>query len=169
MTSGTVNLKYTTVKAKFDGVDYVNQDRIKDVSFSIKNVQHPKKHKPWSFNARITPSIHADRNVYHPVALDTSLPNYKISRFIGLGNLKLNIHFPIGNLVFAAGFGGTVYKQTSNQGLNTTKTREIKKFEIAWINFLSKRIFLLFGPRIFIDDYETRVFALRLGYFWGDT
>ena len=44
----------------------------------------------------------------------------------------------------------------------------IRRIDFAYVAFFSKRFFFLMGPRYYREQYETFVFAMRLGYFWGD-
>jgi hypothetical protein len=126
-------------------------------------------------NIKIAPSIHFDRFTFEQDKLFNDafgnpvlLPEIKIDRISGMGNLKLTTHTPVGAFVLSAGFGGSLFRQRNGLGLNTIKTGEIKKAELVWVAFMTKRFFALIGPRYFKEEYESLVFAVRLGIFWGD-
>jgi hypothetical protein len=170
LNSGTVNIKYRVSEATFDGVTYEEKERLTDPSFSIRNVQHPKSHGRWNFNVRITPSIHYDDTTYGTLAkkpTGEAYPDINLKRFIGFANLKSTFHTPVGAFALSAGFGGTVYKLDDGQGLETIKTREIRRLDLAYYAFFSRKFFLLMGPRYYKAGHETYIFAFRLGYFWG--
>lgn|GEM_PF-1608356 len=174
MNSGTANLKYTSDKAKFNDVNYANRERLKDVSFSIKNVQNPHSLPKWNFNIRITPSIHYDRNSYGTLQTYqneygeiVTMPDIHISRLMAFSNLQFNTHTPFGSFVLAGGFGGSLYHLTDGAGLDTWRTREVRKADFVYVAFLSRRWFIHIGPRYIKDDNEQYVFAIRIGYFWG--
>lgn len=165
-------MKYTQATAKFNGITYENKERIGNVSVSIRNVQHPRKWGRWNANIRLTPSIHLDRQLYgtlhpHPDMPGQVMPDVESTRLMGLGNLKITIHTPIGAFAMSGGFGGTVSKIDDGNGLNTTTTREVRKLDLAWYAFFAKRFFILMGPRYYKESYETYQFALRIGVFWG--
>lgn len=177
LNSGTVHIKYTEADAEFHGIEYQNEDKLGDVSVSIRNVQHPETWGNWALNFKISPSLHLDRTHYttsqtlfSPIAgLTQNYPDIDIHRFIGFLNAKIITHTPIGQFVLTGGFGGTAYRMTDTSGLDTIKTSEIKKLDFVWIGFLSKRIFMLIGPRYYhqSDQNKQYVFALRLGYYWN--
>lgn len=174
LNSGTVHLKYAVSRATFNGQLYENKSRLSNVSGSIRNVQHPNG-KKWDINLRIRPSIHFHNTTYQSggtrisptTSLLETLPDINIKRLSGIGNIKLTLHTPIGQFGAAGGFGGTLYKLREEGYYETVKTSEIRKLEFAYTGFLSKRIFVILGPRYFNDGNEQYVFALRLGYFWG--
>ncbi|MBI2521084.1 MAG: hypothetical protein HYV97_11720 [Bdellovibrio sp.] len=173
MNSGTANLKYTDTEAKFNGVRYENEEKLKDVSFSVKSIQHPRRYRLWDINFRISPSVHLDNTTFVTNETFTNsegeqevYPKLHMTRFMGFGNFKINIHSPVGGFVLAAGFGGSIYKLTDNAGLDTTKTREVRKLDFAYVAFLSRRIFVYIGPRYILDAYEQYIFAVRLGVYW---
>lgn len=175
LNSGTVNIKYRAVEATFNEEKYEITRNVTNPSISIRNVQHPKSWGQWNFNLRLTPSIHYDDNTYSTGAtfFNTTtgqtevLPNINVKRGIILGNLKATIHSPLGAFTLSGGFGGTMYRLNDGQGLDTLKTREIRRVDLAWYAFLSKHFFVLMGPRYYKAGYETYEFAFRIGYFWG--
>jgi hypothetical protein len=84
----------------------------------------------------------------------------------GFGNLKLILHTPIGAFAATGGFGGALSKFDKMNGSDYKRT-EIRKVDFVYYRFLTKRIFLLMGPRYYKEQYEQVTFAFRLGYFWG--
>lgn len=176
LNSGSVNLKYTMARAKFEGVTYENKERLSDVSISVRNIQHPEKYGPWNFNVSISPSIHLDRNRYGTLATRLNsqgeieqYPDLVFQRLSLMGNLAASWHTPVGAFVLKGGFGGAFYNLDDGQGFDTFKTREIRKIDLAWVAFMSKRFFVLMGPRYYVEQFEQYTFALRIGYFWGRT
>lgn len=174
LNSGTANLKYTVAETKFNDIKYENKSRIGDVSFSIRNVQHPKIHGRWNINLRPSPSLHADTMTYqtghtrvNSDGVTETLPNIKVKRLMMLANLKLTTHTPIGAFALSAGFGGGVIKTEDGQGLDTITTREVRRIDLAYYGFFTDRFFLLMGPRYYKEQNESYVFSFRLGYFWG--
>lgn len=175
LNSGTVSVKYRISEAKFDDVDYEAKERLTNPSFSIRNIQHPKKYGRWNMNFKITPSLHYDDTDYQSGFVSTNpdtgqlerLPIINIKRGITMANAKVTTHTPIGAFALSAGFGGTIYTMTDGAGLDTVKTREIRRIDFVWSAFLSKRIFVLTGPRFLTAGYESYEFAFRIGYFWG--
>lgn len=176
LNSGSVNLKYTMAKARFEGITYENKERLSDVSISVRNIQHPEKYGIWNFNVSITPSIHLDRNRYGTLATRLNAkgeveqyPDLVFQRLSLMGNLAASWHTPFGAFVLKGGFGGAFYNLDDGQGFDTFKTREIRKIDLAWIAFMSKRFFVLMGPRYYVEQFEQYTFAFRIGYFWGHT
>jgi hypothetical protein len=174
LNSGTANLKYTISEATIDGVKYENSDRLNQGSISIKNIQHPAKYGRWDFNIGIRPSIHFDREIYGTLQTRVNengdtvrYPDITITRFLGFGNLILTAHMPLGQVALSGGFGGTVYRMTNHEGLNTIRTREVRRIDLAWIGFFEDRFFVTIGPRYYKEAYESYVFSFRIGYFWG--
>lgn len=172
--SGTVQLKYTDTEATFRGVKYENKEKLGEVSLSVRNVQHPGKYGPWNFNIRISPSVHFDRFVYVPqekvyndAGQDITPGEVKVRRLKGFGNLKAYLHTPIGAFVATYGYGRAAYRQTDSEGLDTYRTREIKKIDFSWIGFFSRRFFVMMGPRYYEESYDSYVFAFRIGYMFG--
>jgi hypothetical protein len=172
--ASTVQLKYTDTEATFKGVKYENKEKLGEVSISVRNVQHPAKHGAWNFNIRISPSVHFDRFVYGPIEKtyddngnDTTPGDVKVRRLKMFGNLKANFHTPIGAFVATYGYGRAAYRQTDQEGLDTYRTREIKKIDFSWIGFFSRRFFVMMGPRYYEESYESYVFAFRIGYMFG--
>lgn len=174
LNSGTVHVKYTVSRASFNDQQYENKSRLGNISGSIRSVQHPNG-KKWDASFKLTPSIHFDNTTYQSggtrpsptTGLTELLPEINIKRFSGFGNLKLNFHTPIGQFSLTGGFGGTLYKLKEEGYYETIKTSEIRKIEFAYTGFLSKRFFVLIGPRYYNDGNEQYVMAVRLGYFWG--
>ena len=174
LNSGTANIKYRASEAHIHGVAYEEDERVRSPSFSIRNVQHPKAWGKWNLNFKITPSLHLDNQTYVTGAtyvddsgLTQPYPSLNIKRFITLANMKITTHTPIGAFALSGGFGGTVYKMDNGLWLNTVKTREIRRIDLSWYGFISKRFFVLMGPRYYRAGYETYEFAFRIGYFWG--
>lgn len=174
LNSGTVNIKYRASEATFEDDSYELDANVTNPSFSIRNVQHPRAWGKWNFNLRISPSLHYDDNTFATGAtfIDTdgvekTKPNINVRRGIILGNLKATLHSPIGAFALSGGFGGTVYRLNDGRGLDTIKTREIRRIDLAWYGFFTKRFFVLMGPRYYNAGYETYEFAFRIGYFWG--
>lgn len=172
--SGNVHLKYTTSKAKFNNVSYENENRMADISISVKKVQHPKNHGPWDFNLGITPSIHFDRQKYSTnqtfINSNSQIENYEdilVKRGLVFFNIGATTHTPIGQFVIKAGFGGELYEQRGEFGFDTIKTREVRKIDFNYIGFFSERFFILMGPRYLVNSYEQFIFAFRVGFFWG--
>lgn len=172
--AGTVQMKYTDTEANFGGVKYENKQKVGNVSLSVRNVQHPKKYGQWNFNIRFSPSVHFDRFTYEAKektyaedGFETTPGDIKIRRLKFFMNAKTNLHTPIGAFVLTGGYGRTVFRLTDTKGLDTYRTREIKKVDFSWIAFLSNRMFLMMGPRYYKEAYESYVFAIRIGYMWG--
>ncbi|HAZ14990.1 MAG: hypothetical protein A2X86_17725 [Bdellovibrionales bacterium GWA2_49_15] len=173
LNSGTATVKYTEADATFNGVRYENAEKLKDVSFTVKTIQHPSRYRLWNLNFRINPSIHLDRTTFITDETFTNqqgeqevYPTLYMTRLMGFANFKANMHTPIGGFVLAAGFGGSVYRLTDNAGLDTMKTREVRKLDFAYVAFLSRRFFIHIGPRYIREAYEQYIFAIRLGIFW---
>lgn len=172
--SGNVNIKYTTSNVKFQGIKYENKNNIKDVSISLKNVQHPQRWGKWNFNMRILPSIHYDSTDFTTAQTyadaegnQVSYPEIQYKRLMTFANLGFNFHTPIGGFILSGGYGIAAYHKTDNAGLDTYRTRDIRKADLAYIGFLSKRIFVYVGPRYLKESYEEFIFAFRLGWYWG--
>jgi hypothetical protein len=172
--SGSANVKYNVSRANLNGQLYEEKERVGDVSFSIRNIQHPRVYPKWNINVRLTPSIHYDRLSYQTGATFTNdagveevYPDIRLKRGMVLADLKLTTHTPIGQFVLTGAFGGSIYTMEDGYGLDTTKTREMRKIDLAYITFLSKRVFFLIGPRYYKDENESYIFAMRIGYFWG--
>ncbi|MDC1175311.1 hypothetical protein OAT67_07935 [Bacteriovoracaceae bacterium] len=174
LNSGTGNIKYTVSETKFNDIKYENKSRIGNVSFSIRNVQHPKTYGKWNMNLKISPSLHADDTTYQTAHtyINTSgalatLPDINVKRLMMLANLKLTTHTPIGAFALSGGFGGGVIKTKDGQALDSVTTREVRRIDLAYYTFFTDRFFLLMGPRYYREASESFVFAFRLGYFWG--
>jgi len=172
--SGSFNIKYTKSTAKIEGELYENTDRLGNVSFSVRQLQHPKRYGKWNFNISISPSIHLDDLDYQTGATYingqgnlTTRPVVNYLRLSGLANLKMTTHTPIGAFALSLGFGGNVSRIKNHADIDTIQTREIRRIDLAWYAFLSKRFFILTGPRYYLDNSEQFVWAIRLGAFWG--
>ena len=164
--AGTVHVKYLRSKrADIDGRSYENVEKFKDVSASIRSVQHPRARDRWNFNVGLRPSIHYDDISYLAVGRPSSSLDFH--RFSLLGNLRFTLHSPAGAFVLSAGYGGAVYRLEDGSFLDTVRTDELGKIDLVWVGFLTKRFFILLGPRYYKDDNEQYYFAFRLGYFWG--
>jgi len=172
LNSGTVHVKYTKFKAKVDDVTYENKKNLGDVSVSVRNVQHPKRHGKWALRFKLSPSIHFEKHTLgtlenHVVdGVVQRMPDIKVRRLAGFGNLKLILHTPIGAFAATGGFGGALSKFDKMNGSDYKRT-EIRKVDFVYYRFLTKRFFLLMGPRYYKEQYEQVTFAFRLGYFWG--
>ena len=62
LNGGTVHVKYTKFQTDVDGITYENKQDLGDVSFSVRNIQHPKQFGRWNLNLRLRPSIHYERH-----------------------------------------------------------------------------------------------------------
>lgn len=166
--AGTVHLKYSDIDAGIEGNNYELREKLGNVSASIRQVEHPKGLREWDYLVKLSPSIHLDRFNFDSSSADKSTPDLKYRRLSALGNLKVEFFTPGGQFVFTAGFGGGIYSLDDNQGLNTLKTREVRKFDFAYNVFLSDRVFLMMGPRYYKTAFEQYTFIFRIGYFWGE-
>lgn len=171
----TVQLKYTDTEATFRGVKYENKEKLGEVSLSVRNVQHPKIHGSWDLNLRFSPSIHFDRFTYGPKektyddnGRETTPGDVKVRRLNVFGNAKINFHTPIGAFVLTGGYGRAGFRQTDTEGLDTYRTREIKKLDLSWVGFFADRFFFMMGPRYYEEAYESYVFQFRIGWQFGD-
>ncbi|EQC43044.1 putative lipoprotein [Bacteriovorax sp. BSW11_IV] len=174
LNSASVNLKYTVSEAEIDGVKYQNRERLSDGSISIRNIQHPRRYGRWNMNLRLTPSIHYDKTTFvtnelcpNESGVMVDCADIKLRRLSILGNLKLTTHTPIGAFVLTGGFGGALKNMTTLGGMDSTTTTEIRKIDFAWVAFISKRFYILMGPRYYKEQFEQYTFAIRLGYMWG--
>jgi hypothetical protein len=175
LNSGTANIKYRVSEATLDNTKYEEKGRLTNPSISIRNVQHPSWYKNWDYNIRLTPSIHYDDQDYETGGtfidptngLIVKRSDINIRRGITMANLKATLHTRAGAFTASAGFGGTMYKIDDGRGLNSIKTREIRRLDLVWYGFISDRFFVLTGPRYYKAGYETFEFAFRIGYFWG--
>lgn len=172
--SGSINLKFKKAKANFDGRQYEKKKNSPDFSFSVRNVQHPKRYGAWASNIRLSPSIHYDQTTFSTDNTRTGLsgnsegyPDIKYKRLSSFLNLKFANHTPIGQFVLTGGYGIAGYKVNDGEGLTSKRTQDIQKIDFAWVGFLSDKFFLLLGPRYYNDGTSQVVFAIRLGYFWG--
>ncbi len=176
LNSGTTHLKYTVSDTTFDGVHYKNAERFGDVSFSVRNIQHPYQYENWKFNVGLSPSIHYDKERYRPKETKSQLklpdfdllPEIQIRRLLGFANVKGSLHTPVGAFVLTAGLGLGLSERRDNQEYVHTTTKKISKIDLVWVGFISERFFIMAGPRYYNEDYEQLVFAFRLGYFWSN-
>ncbi|PIK15393.1 hypothetical protein [Halobacteriovorax sp. JY17] len=172
--AGTAHLKYSDIDAGLEGNKYELKEKLGSISASIRQLEHPKGYRSWDYIVKLSPSIHLDRFEFQAGVAATSpttttnVYDLKYRRLSGLGNLKIEFFTPGGQLVFTAGFGGAIYRLDDGHGLKTTKTREVRKFDIAYSVFLTDRIFLMMGPRYYKTAFEQYTFTFRVGYFWGD-
>jgi hypothetical protein len=169
--AGTVHLKYSDGEAFIEGNKYELKKRLGNISASVRHVEHPKQHSRWDIGLKLTPSIHLDRFTFQTGKLDENqvqMPDLKYRRLSGLANLKLGTQTPIGQFVLTAGFGAGVFKLNDGAGIDTIRTGEVRKLDLAYVVFPAKRFFLLMGPRYYNSDFEQYTFAFRIGYFWGD-
>lgn len=174
LNSGTAHVKYSRINAKFDQVSYQNKERLSDISFSVRNVQHPSLFKSWASSLSIDPSIHYDRQLYGTMETFTNAegeqeryPDIKVRRLSAFANGKWVNHTPIGQFALSAGYGLGLSRMVNKMSLSTIKTQSMLKLDMAYIGFVTDRLFLMFGPRYYIDRREEYIFAFRIGYFWG--
>ena len=175
LNSGTATIKLSETRATFSGRSYRNREMLSDLSLSVRNIQHPNGFKKWDTNLRFSPSIHFDKTelfteerLQLPSGEFTDFPDITIERASAFINLKLTAHMPIGQFVATAGKGIAGFRARDGESLNTKRTREITKFEVVYVGFLSRRFFILTGPRYYNDGNEQFVWAFRFGYFWGN-
>lgn len=175
LNSGTTHLKYTNSDTTFEDVHYENSEKFGDISFSIRNIQHPKKYGDWDLNVRLRPSLHFDKERYRVKKDQDSLdrdfsefPEIQIRRLLGFANLKLSAHTPVGAFALTGGLGGALSERRDDGIYRGRSSKLISKVDLVWIAFLSERFYVMLGPRYYREDYEQFVFALRLGYFWSD-
>jgi hypothetical protein len=171
--AGTVHLKYSDGDATLEGTKYELKKRLGNVSASIRQVEHPKKASKWGFGVKLSPSIHLDRFTFQTGQMAdygnglVKMPDLKYKRLSTLGNLKFGMHSPLGQLVLTGGYGLGVFRLDDGASVDTLKTGDVIKVDLAYIGFFTKRFFLLMGPRYYKSDFEQYTFAFRLGYFWG--
>lgn len=171
--SGTVHVKYSDVRADFDGVRYENVEKWGNASVSIRGVQHPKEYGPWDINLSLDPSIHYDRQSFtsnetfiNDSGEKENYPDLRQSRLGILGNIKLTTHTPIGAFTLSGGFGEALTK-ISGGGNETLKTVQMRKIDFTYSFFVSERVFILVGPRYYKENHDEFLMALRVGYYWG--
>lgn len=174
LNSGTVHLKYRDGTAKFNDVTYEIEENLSDLSVSIRNVQHRNEFENWDFNIRLTPSIHLDRQTFGTLETFTNergeeeqFPTIRNRRLSSFANAKANWHTPMGQFVLTSGFGGAVYKRRSSR-MNHISTTEIRKVDFVWLGFISDRVFVMLGPRYYVEQFEQFVFAFRIGMYWDE-
>ena len=167
--AGTIHLKYSDIDAGLEGNKYELKKKLGSVSASIRQLEHPKGLRSWDYIVKLSPSLHLDRFMFQAGnTAVTEVHDLKYRRLSGLGNLKIAFFTPGGQLVFTGGFGGAIYSLNDGHGLNTLKTREVRKFDIAYSAFLTERLFLMMGPRYYKTAFEQYTFTFRIGYYWGD-
>ena len=105
--------------------------------------------------------------IYNEAGQDVTPGDVKVRRLKTFANLKAYTHTPIGAFVATYGYGRAAFRQTDSDGLDTYRTREIKKIDFSWIGFFSKSYFVMMGPRYYEESYESFVFAFRIGYMFG--
>lgn len=173
LNSGTANIKYKTSTAKFNDIEYQNKTKINNFSASIRNVQHPKKYGKWNFNIGLSPSISFTNQVYGTLHVNPNspvgapLPDISLQRLITMANIGMHIHTPAGSFNFKAGYGRTLSDISDGQGLDTVTSKPIRKLDLAYIAFFSKRWFFQTGPRYYKEEFESFAWSIRLGIFWG--
>lgn len=172
--SGTTHLKYTASDTKFGEVHYENKEKIGDISFSIRNIEHPERYGRWNSTLRLRPSIHLDKENYRPkknqrdkIENFDELPDIRIRRFLAFGDLRGSLHTPAGAFVLSLGVGGVLSERRDNGDLNYLKTQKATKIDLAWIAFITRRLFFMTGPRYYNEEYEQFIWSVRLGLFWG--
>ncbi|ATH07605.1 hypothetical protein BIY24_06490 [Halobacteriovorax marinus] len=172
--AGTVHLKYSDIDAGLEGNKYELKKKLGNISASVRQLEHPSFYRRWDYLVKLSPSIHFDRFNFQAGAATIS-PNsvrpateLKYRRLSALGNVKVGFFTPIGQFVFTAGFGGGIYSMEDNHDLKTIRTREVRKFDLAYNAFLTERVFLMMGPRYYKTAFEQYTFIFRIGYYWGD-
>lgn len=171
--SATMHVKYTDVRADFDGIRYENEEKWGNLSVSVRGVQHPKVYGPWGINLSLSPSLHFDRQSFftdetfvNVMGESERYPRIKQSRLAALGTLKLSTHTPIGSFTLSGGFGEALTK-IRGKGLDTLRTVQMRKIDFAYSFFLTERVFIMIGPRYYQENHDEFLMALRVGYFWG--
>ena len=168
--AGTVHLKYSDGEASIEGNQYELKKRLGNVSASVRHIEHPKSHSRWDIGLKLTPSIHLDKFTFQTGQLDENqvqMPDLNYKRLSGLANLKLGTQTPIGQFVLTGGYGAALFKLKDGAGIDTLRTGQVTKVDLAYLFFVTKRFFVLMGPRYYKSDFEQYTFALRIGYFWG--
>lgn len=163
-------MKYSDIDAGVEGNRYELKKKLGNVSASIRQMPHPKAYREWDYLVKLSPSIHLDRFDFQAGASTSSGLHHdlKYRRLSALGNLKIGFFSPAGQLILTAGFGGGIYTLDDDMGLKTTKTKEVRKFDISYTAFISDRVFLMMGPRYYKASFEQYTFIFRIGYFWGE-
>jgi hypothetical protein len=174
LNSGTVHMKYTTATARFDGVEYSNKERLKSVSVSARNVQHPSLYPTWATTLSLDPSIHYDTQIYGTQTSKPNkagklepLPDIEIRRLSTFANIKAVQHTPIGSFTFSGGFGLGFSRLKDTRFVDTLKIRGMGKLDLNYVAFITPRFFFMVGPRYYRDSRDEFVVAMRFGYFWG--
>lgn len=168
--AATVHLKYSDGEATIEGNQYELKKRLGNVSASVRQVEHPKSHSRWDMGFKLAPSIHLDKFTFQTGKLDENqkqMPDLDYKRLSGIANVKLSTQTPAGQFVLTAGFGAAVFKLKDGAAIDTMRTGEVTKLDLAYVVFPAKRFFILMGPRYYKSDFEQYTFALRIGYFWG--
>jgi hypothetical protein len=173
--SGTVHLKYSKVKVQFDDVNYQNKERWSDVSFSVRNIQHPSLFQGWATNISIDPSIHYDRQLFrsdetfiNAQGVEQNYQDIMIRRLSAFANGKLVTHTGIGQFALSAGYGVGASRYEGHYSLKTIRMVEMRKIDLAYIGFVTDRVFFMMGPRYYREKRDEYILAIRIGYFWGE-
>lgn len=175
LNSGTVHMKYTTATARFDGVKYSNKERLKSISVSARNIQHPSLYPTWATTISLDPSIHYDTQVYGTLASKLNpqsgmiepLPDIEIRRLSSFANVKAVQHTPIGAFTLSGGFGLGFSRLKDTRFVDTLMVRGMGKIDLNYVAFITPRFFFMVGPRYYRDSRDEFIVALRFGYFWG--
>ena len=143
--SATVHVKYTDVRAEIDDVDYENIEKFGNISSSIRRVQHPKQYDKWDINFSLSPTIHFDRQLFHPVGVteEDDVPDLTKSRLSILGNLKLTTHTPIGAFVLTGGYGQSFLKLSKDTGTESYRSTQIRRLDFVYLGFFARRFYTL--------------------------
>lgn len=122
----------------------------------------------------ISPSIHFDRQLFHPVNVGENIPGTESfvpdltkSRLSILGNLKFTTHTPIGAFVLTGGYGQSFFKLSKETGAESYRTSQIRKLDFVYMAFFARRFYFMFGPRYYREKSNEFVVAARIGFFWG--
>lgn len=170
--AGTVHLKYSDGEAEIEGNKYELKKKLGNVSASIRQVDLPSSSK-WDYSFKLTPSIHFDRFTFQTgpnhssIAGRETLPDLKYKRLSTLGNIKVGSHTPMGQFVLTGGYGIGLFRLDDGEVIDTLRTGSVLKVDLAYIGFITKRFFVLTGPRYYKSDFEQYTFAFRIGYYWG--
>ena len=174
LNSGSVNVKYTSFKVEYQDVTYENEKNLSNLSISVRNLEHASKVGKWNFTTKVSPSFHYEQHTIGTLenrvinGVTEQYPDLKLKRLAAFANLKFTFHTPFGAFQATAGFGGAT-QNIVGDGKDKYSTTEIRKVDFVYYKFLTRRIFILFGPRYYRDQYEQVTVAFRLGWFWGRT
>lgn len=172
--SGTMQVKHNSSTGSFGGNLYENKRTWRDISASIRKIHHYTQRKDWDLRFKISPSLHLDSMRFQtqatrqlPNGQRATLPELDYTRLAMLGNFKLYTDTPFGQLSYTLGMGPGVYHLTDGEALDTVRLRSVIKMDLAYSFFVTKRIFVLVGPRIYFEEgVEIIQQAFRIGYFW---